>query len=260
MGANVVQVDIKAKNGIIHVIDRVIMPSTLDIVETAVKAGSFKTLATALQAASLVETLQGKGPFTVFAPTDAAFAKLPEGTVASVVQPENLAKLKAILTYHVVPGRVFRTDLKNGMKATTAQGASLAIKIGKEGVHVNGSKVVQANIDAANGVIHVIDAALMPPVDETADASQTARDGRRLIEMAIHRGARMYNDGDARGCVAVYEVAAHGLMSLCADDFCPSSRKKMARSLERASHVHDMDRRAWMLRHRLDRAMVVLSN
>lgn len=174
-GANVVKVDIETCNGVIHVIDKVILPSTLGIVETAVKAGSFKTLASALKAASLVETLQGKGPFTVFAPTDEAFAKLPTGTVEALVEPENIAKLKAILAYHVVPGRIFSSDLSDGSKAKTVQGGSLAVSVCcKNGVKVNGVKVLKADIDATNGVIHVIDSVLMPPADGTA-FSTTAR-------------------------------------------------------------------------------------
>jgi uncharacterized surface protein with fasciclin (FAS1) repeats len=171
-GANVIKVDVETCNGVIHVIDNVIMPSTSDIVETAVKAGSFTTLATALKAASLVETLQGKGPFTVFAPTDDAFAKLPKGTVESLVKPENIDKLKAILTYHVVPGRIFSSDLADGSKAKTVQGGSLAVSVCcKSGVRVNDSKVVKADIDASNGVIHVIDTVLMPPAESTASTT-----------------------------------------------------------------------------------------
>ncbi|MFN9236600.1 MAG: fasciclin domain-containing protein, partial [Planctomyces sp.] len=110
----------------IHVIDSVILPksapATPDIVDTAVAAGSFKTLVAAVKAAGLVETLKGKGPFTVFAPTDEAFAKLPAGTVESLLKPENKDKLVAILTYHVVPGKVMSTDLSEGLKAATVQG------------------------------------------------------------------------------------------------------------------------------------------
>ncbi len=173
-GAKVIKADIETCNGVIHVIDRVIMPSTSDIVETAVKAGSFKTLAAALKAASLVETLQGKGPFTVFAPTDEAFAKLPKGTAETLVKPENIGELKAILTYHVVPGRIYSTDLDDGSKAKTLQGGSLAVRVcSKSGVQINDSKVVKADIDAANGVIHVIDNVLMPPAESTASSTES---------------------------------------------------------------------------------------
>ena len=134
-----------------------------DIVETAVAAGSFKTLATALQAAGLVETLKGKGPFTVFAPTDEAFAKLPAGTLDNLLKPENKEKLKGILLYHVVSGRVPSASIKGEAKPATLQGSTLDVKAGSGGVTVNGAKVVKADVKATNGVIHVIDAVVLPP-------------------------------------------------------------------------------------------------
>lgn len=131
-----------------------------DIVDTAVDAGSFTTLVAAVQAAGLVDTLKGEGPFTVFAPTDDAFAALPEGTVEGLLaDPDALA---AILTYHVVAGKVMSTDLSDGMMAATVNGAE--VTIGTEGgVTVNGANVVTADIEASNGVIHVIDAVILPP-------------------------------------------------------------------------------------------------
>jgi uncharacterized surface protein with fasciclin (FAS1) repeats len=136
--------------------------SEKDIVDTAVAAGSFKTLAAALQAADLVGTLKGKGPFTVFAPTDAAFAKLPAGTVESLLKPENRDKLRSILTYHVVAGDVRAAQVVKLTKATTANGQTVSIKAGKNGVMVGNAKVVQTDILATNGVIHVIDTVLLP--------------------------------------------------------------------------------------------------
>ncbi|MEL7258242.1 MAG: fasciclin domain-containing protein [Pseudomonadota bacterium] len=132
-----------------------------DIVDTAVEAGSFTTLVAAVQAADLVDTLKGEGPFTVFAPTDEAFAALPEGTVEDLLKPENKDKLTAILTYHVVPGKVMSTDLSDGMTAATAQGGDVTIGT-TDGVTVNGANVVNADIEASNGVIHVIDGVILP--------------------------------------------------------------------------------------------------
>jgi uncharacterized surface protein with fasciclin (FAS1) repeats len=134
-----------------------------DIVDTAVKAGQFNTLAAALKAAGLIETLKGQGPFTVFAPTDAAFAKLPAGTVDNLLKPENKAKLVQILTYHVVPGKIMSASLagkKTGAK--TVEGDDLAIDATMGGVTVNGAKVVSADVAADNGVIHVIDTVVIP--------------------------------------------------------------------------------------------------
>jgi uncharacterized surface protein with fasciclin (FAS1) repeats len=137
--------------------------ATKDIVDTAVANGSFKTLAAALQAADLVDTLKGAGPFTVFAPTDAAFAKLPAGTVESLLEPKNKAQLQRLLTYHVVPGKVSSAAVG---KLTTAQAVSGdPIKISGKGgkVMINNATVVTADVAASNGVIHVIDTVIMPP-------------------------------------------------------------------------------------------------
>ncbi len=133
-----------------------------DIVDTAVAAGSFKTLAAALEAGGLIETLKGPGPFTVFAPTDEAFAKLPEGTVADLLKPENKATLVKILTYHVVPGRVPAAAVVKLSSAKTVEGSEVTIEAGSSGVRVNESNVVKTDIRASNGLIHVIDAVLLP--------------------------------------------------------------------------------------------------
>lgn len=132
-----------------------------DIVDTAVAAGNFTTLAAALEAAGLVETLKGEGPFTVFAPTDAAFAALPAGTVEDLLKPENKDKLVAILTYHVVAGKVMSTDLTEGMMAKTVQGGEATITL-EGGPKVDGAVISTADIAASNGVIHVIDSVIMP--------------------------------------------------------------------------------------------------
>jgi uncharacterized surface protein with fasciclin (FAS1) repeats len=161
--SNVVKTDISCGNGVIHVIDTVLLPKEgpMDIVDTAVKAGSFKTLAAALEAAGLVETLKGTGPFTVFAPTDEAFAKLPAGTVETLLKPENKDKLVAILTYHVVAGNVKAADVVKLKSAETVLGQTVAIDA-KDGVKINNAKVVKADIACGNGVIHVIDTVLLP--------------------------------------------------------------------------------------------------
>ena len=161
--ATVVATDIQCSNGIIHVIDQVILPSANNIPATADKAGTFKTLLAAAKAAGLVEVLSGDKPLTVFAPTDEAFAKLPAGTVASLLKPENKAQLAAILTFHVVPGRVFSTDLLKAKEAKTLNGAMLTATVTNGVAKVNGAGLIATDIDASNGVIHVIDTVLLPP-------------------------------------------------------------------------------------------------
>jgi transforming growth factor-beta-induced protein len=135
---------------------------TPDIVDTAVAAGNFKTLAAALKAADLVETLKGKGPFTVFAPTDKAFGKLPKGTVEELLKPENKEKLTSILTYHVVPGRVMAADVVKLSEAKTVQGSKAKIRVTDGKVYVDEAQVTATDIKAGNGVIHVIDSVILP--------------------------------------------------------------------------------------------------
>jgi uncharacterized surface protein with fasciclin (FAS1) repeats len=136
-----------------------------DIVHTALAAGSFKTLAAALQAADLVDTLKGPGPFTVLAPTDEAFAKLPAGTVESLLKPENKAKLAAVLGYHVIPGKFTAAQVVqlNGKSVKTVEGSTAAVKLSGGSVMINDARVVKTDIPCTNGVIHVLDTVLLPP-------------------------------------------------------------------------------------------------
>ena len=170
-GINVVKADVKATNGVIHAIDRVLLPPGLmatkptqsgTIVDVAASNPAFSTLVTAVKAAGLVETLSGKGPFTVFAPTNEAFAALPKGTLEKLLKPENRKLLQQVLTYHVVSGNLMAKDLRSG-QVTTVAGSTVAVKVQNQKVSVNNSKVVKADVGASNGVIHVIDQVLLPP-------------------------------------------------------------------------------------------------
>jgi transforming growth factor-beta-induced protein len=174
--ARVTTPDVMAGNGVIHVIDTVILPPSVkealaapakdmakDIVDTAVAAGSFNTLAAALTAAGLVDTLKGEGPFTVFAPTDEAFAKLDKALLEDLLKPENKDKLVAILTYHVVPGKVTAADVVKLTSAKTVQGEEITIKADNDMVMINDAKVTTPDVMAGNGVIHVIDTVILPP-------------------------------------------------------------------------------------------------
>ena len=184
-GANVIAVDVEASNGVIHVIDSVLVPPSIDatallvadameseameeemevgtIVDVAVEAGSFNTLVAAVTAADLAETLSGEGPFTVFAPTDEAFAALPAGLVDALLLPENKDALVAVLTYHVLGAEVPSSDGATGAVATL-QGEEIELVASDDGVTVNGANVIAVDVEASNGVIHVIDAVLVPP-------------------------------------------------------------------------------------------------
>ncbi|MFN8440155.1 MAG: fasciclin domain-containing protein [Caldilineaceae bacterium] len=176
--ATIVTTDIEASNGVIHVIDSVIMPPAaeaseamttteasaepMDIVDTAVAAGSFNTLVAAVQAAELVDTLKGEGPFTVFAPSDEAFAKIDKATLDTLLADPKGA-LTQILLYHVVPGKVMAADVTDGLEATTAQGGKVKFTVKDGKVMINDATVVTTDIEASNGVIHVIDSVIMPP-------------------------------------------------------------------------------------------------
>ena len=160
--ASVVSADVAASNGLIHVIDAVILPSDANIVATAKGAKQFNTLLTAATEAGLAGTLADGGPFTVFAPTDEAFGNLPEGTVANLLKPENRDKLASILKYHVVSGRVYANDAIAAGQADTLAGQKVKIANGGGYVMINDARVVMANLDASNGVIHVIDKVIMP--------------------------------------------------------------------------------------------------
>ena len=170
--SKLLKADIACSNGVIHVIDTVLIPGQesgtktakkADIVDTAVGAGSFKTLVAAVKAAGLVETLKGDGPFTVFAPTDEAFAKIDKDTIAMLLKPENKEKLQSILTYHVVAGDVRAADVVKLKSAKTVNGQEVKIKItDKKGVMIDGANVIKTDIECGNGVIHVIDAVIMP--------------------------------------------------------------------------------------------------
>ncbi len=161
-GAKVTKTDIIATNGVIHVIDSVILPSDKNIVETALANGNFKTLAKLLETADLVTALTGEGPFTVFAPTDEAFAKLPKETVDSLLKPEGRETLAKILKFHVINGRVFSDTAAKGATVKTLAGQDLTTKSEGGKVLVGNSTVTAADIDTSNGVIHVIDTVLMP--------------------------------------------------------------------------------------------------
>ena len=174
-GAAVTATDIACSNGVIHVIDAVILPVDGTVVDVAVKNGSFNTLVAAIKAAGLVETLSGKGPFTILAPTDAAFAKLPAGTLEMLLKPENKKQLVEILTFHVVPGVAAYSDAVVKMtEVPTVLGSPVAVKVVGGKVMLNGATVVAVDVEATNGVIHVIDTVLMPPARLAAPARPDA--------------------------------------------------------------------------------------
>lgn len=247
-GATVTATDIVCDNGVIHIIDSVILPSDKNIVETADGAGAFKTLLAAAGAAGLAETLGSEGPFTVFAPTDEAFAKLPEGTVAMLLKPENKQKLADILKYHVVAGRVYSEDAVAAKTAKTLLGSPIMVKVTDAGAMINSAKLVTTDLDASNGVIHVIDSVLMPPAK--------GADARKMIEGAVAKGAALFNAGHHDACATLYHETMTELMSA---DLDTSLKNHMSAVLTSVKHVSCPTERSWTLRTGIDQTYTQLS-
>ncbi len=243
--ADLIQKDLAASNGVIHAIDTVQIP-TEDIIEVARSAGSFKTLLVALDVAQLTSVLRAEGPFTVFAPTDEAFAKLPKGTVEALLKDK--AKLSSILTYHVLPGRFMAGDVVNLSEGKTVQGQSVKIDV-SSGVTVDSARVVKTDVPATNGVIHVIDTVLLP---SDVKLETAGGDIGNNIRLAIERGVPLFNSGNVEACAAVYEIAATTVLDLAGEQLNAGQRQRLERGLREARHADNARSRAWTLRHAFD--------
>lgn len=251
-GAKVIVTDIKCSNGVIHVIDSVILPESKSIAATASEAGTFQTLVAAAKAAGLVDALSGDKPLTVFAPTDEAFAKLPEGTVESLLKPENADQLKQILLYHVVEGRVYSDQALKLKEAPTLAGASVKISAGKKGAFINKAKLTALDIEASNGVIHVVNQVLLPPSKKVSKA-----DAKKAIEHSVARGSALYNAGHTDACAREYMTAAVSLLESNHDLPAPAVRH-LQNAVYHARASHCSNTQSWTMRSGLDAAYRVL--
>ncbi len=227
-----------------------------DIVSVAINADDFNTLVAAVQAAGLVEALQGEGPFTVLAPTDNAFTKVP---VEDLLKPENAERLQQILTYHVIAGSYdLKTMLAEGT-FTTLAGQQVRVDLEGGRVRIGEAGVVASDIECSNGIIHVLDAVLIPAAPEqeeaTVEAPSAEKRARDLIAFAIERGVPLYNDGSPAACRAVYEVAALALLSLDGLALGEEVRSELLTSLKLDGSDQD---RAWALRRALDSSLAAL--
>lgn len=219
-------------------------PGNIDILGTAMADGQFKTLVTALETAGLIDILKGQGPLTVFAPTDDAFAKLPAGTVQEFLRPENRDKLRALLSYHIVPGEI----LLGLQSPVTLHGQSLSIKT-KGSFAVDEANVTATDIMASNGVIHVIDSVLTPSAAELTSRAAV----RAVIELAIRRGVPLFNDGQPSACAAVYEVAIESLLRSHSHALSDKTRSLLRDALAAVERDQDSSvDQAWTLRRALD--------
>ncbi len=268
--ASVVQTDIGCTNGIIHVIDSVLLPASQTIPEIATASGQFGTLLAAANAAGLVPVLSGDGPLTVFAPTDEAFTALPKGTVAELLKPENKAKLAEILKYHVVAGRVYSEDALGLSSAPTVAGPSIKITPTDAGANINGARLVATDIDASNGVIHVIDRVLLPSDAPTTSGATTGSVttmkpsvdqrgvAKAMIADAIQRGVPMFNSGDHHGCATVYMQTLQSVAGMSGCGWSDHTRNQMQQTLSQCQQMPNVTDQAWALRHRLDQVAMGL--
>ena len=270
--ANVIQTDITCSNGIIHVVDQVLLPASKTIPEVASEAGQFGTLLASASAAGLAETLASEGPFTVFAPTDEAFTALPKGTVASLLKPENQSKLLEILKYHVVAGRVYSEDAIALNSAATLAGSAISFTRTDGGANINNARLVATDIDASNGVIHVIDRVLLPTDSKAAShaasssnvvAMRPSTDSQRsiarsVITDAINRGVPVYNGGDHHGCANIYMEALQSVASMTNCGLSDHSRGQVQQTLTSCQRMHNVTDRAWALRRQMDRVLMEL--
>ena len=216
------------------------------LVDVATAAGSFKTLLAAATAAELVGVLSGEGPFTVFAPTDEAFAKLPAGTVESLLKPENRATLVAILKNHLLAGKVTLAEALAAGEGTTLQGSKISAKFEDGRVRVGSASLLKADIAASNGVIHIIDGVLLPAKSTAEPLSAVG-----LIKLAISRGVPLFNDGHPAACAAVYEITCQALRVM--PSVTPASREILTTALTEIQEEKSARKQAWILRAALDR-------
>jgi uncharacterized surface protein with fasciclin (FAS1) repeats len=245
--ANVVATDVTCSNGVIHVIDQVLLPEESRIPAVAKKAGQFSTLLAAVSAAGLAEVLDGDGPFTVFAPTDDAFKSLPKGTVETLLKPENKKKLVDILKFHVVSGRVYTDQLVKAGQATTLLGNSVESSVSADGVRINDSQILAGDFETANGVIHVIDSVLLPQ-------PMSSRQALQMLEDAIRRGVPVFNRGDHRECAEIYTAVCQSIVESGSDQVPQSVMTALKTALDRAKQMDDASSRAWALRRGMDSA------
>lgn len=263
-GASLQTADLQASNGVIHVIDSVLLPPAPknDIASVAKQSGQFKTLLAAVDAAGLGKVLTGSSPVTVLAPTDAAFKALPKGTVESLLKSENRSKLQSILSLHVVKGEVSAGDALNAGRAKSVSGGGLKFAIDDGTFKVNGTTIVKTDIQCDNGVIHVIDAVLLPVEKKTSKGScghsdQVAMSAAERIESALDKGVPVFNHGDHGKCADIYAACMQALVkdsSLGCD-----TRRTLTKIVNKAEKSHCDTTRAWMLRSGLDQAYQTVS-
>jgi len=259
--ATLVASDIAFDSGVVHVIDRVLVPELEPITTIASNATALSTLVAAVDAAGLLEQLGPEnGPWTVFAPLDSAFAALPEGALDDLLQPENRQRLVGVLGLHVVPGRLASTDLLKAGRARTLLGPVIEFGVEDGGLRVGKARIVKSDIQASNGVVHLIDAVLLPResgfVGDDGGAARMRAAG--LIELAINRGAPLFNAGQYAGCASVYEVATESLIGFGRRSLEPAVLRRFEQGAAEADTEDAWFDKAWAYRRAFDDVLPML--
>ncbi|MFN3242123.1 MAG: CIA30 family protein [Planctomycetota bacterium] len=264
-GAGLVATDVRFDGGLVHVVDTVLMPETRSIAEVAAATPELATLVTAVTTAGLAEQLgPDNGPWTVFAPVDSAFARLPNGTLATLLEQGNRRQLTEILGLHVVPGRIAARDLLAKKQLTTLMGAPIELRLVDRKLQVGDATIVTTDVQAANGVVHLIDRVLTEPAgggERGKDVRQlqprepravdVSTEAMRVYEAAIRRGAGLWNDGNRDGCAAVYEVAILSMIALGRDRLPAAVVEVLVEASQRGGR-QDAVQAAWTYRNALD--------
>ncbi|MFK7742310.1 MAG: CIA30 family protein [Planctomycetota bacterium] len=271
-GAGLIATDVAFDGGTVHVVDKVLIPETRSIAQVAVQSKQLRTLVAAVKATRVDRQLDDNGPWTVFAPVDSAFAKLPEGVVADLLKRSNRNKLTSILGLHVVPGRITAGELLQKRQFTTLLGAPIEAKLINRKLTVGGASLVQADIEAKNGIVHLIDSVITAPAgggDMGSDGRDEARiAGRssegstinanqelfRIYDLAVERGAPLFNEGQHGACAAVYEIAAASLLRLGRGQLANELIEELRSDCENAAEIANARSRAWAFRRALDQA------
>ncbi len=253
--AGLVAADVPFDGGLVHVIDGVLLPELRPITTIASETDDLSTLVTAVTAAGLADQLGPEnGPWTVFAPVNSAFAALPDGAVEALLRPENRQQLVGVLALHVVPGRLEARDLLGAGKTQTLTGEVIGFGIEDGALQVNGASIVASDIQAANGVVHLIDAVLLPSSPEPEQATARSFDARAasLYELAVDRGVPLFNAGQHAACAAIYEVTIQSMLLLGKDDLDARVAERLEQSLAEARREPQAFERAWIYRRAMD--------
>lgn len=248
--SSVIVTNVPIRNGVVHVIDRVLVPTKRTLVQTLDGAGHFDLLLSAAAKVGLDDFLGEPGPYTILAPTDEAFEKLPAGTLESLLAPSSREQLLAILKLHVVPGRIYADRAAAAASAPSLAGEDLRFSLEGGRLTVNGARIVRPDLEAANGVVHAIDRVLLPNASPSAGAPASSATPPMMAVAAIDRGVPLFNAGDHGACAAIYRATLEEL----AQDMrlSPALRDQLRRAMAKADHASKKSEQAWILRGGLD--------